>query len=139
MKLMTRFIATTILFIGISHSAAAQTAEDIVDKYLRAVGGLPALAKLESRHIVGTLSMSTPVGMISGSAEVFSQAPNKQRSIMKLDLSQLRMGQVTIDQRFNGESAYVMDPMQGNREITGNMLDNMKNAAFPSPFVGYKE
>ena len=58
---------------------------------------------------------------------------------MKVDLSAAGIGQVTIDQRFNGEIAYAIDSLQGNREITGNALDNMKAGSFPSPFLNYKE
>ena len=32
-----------------------------------------------------------------------------------------------------------MDSLQGNRDLTGNQLDNMKNASFPSPLLNYKE
>ena len=33
----------------------------------------------------------------------------------------------------------MLDNIQGNREITGNQLENMKNSMFPSPFLSYKE
>jgi hypothetical protein len=33
----------------------------------------------------------------------------------------------------------VMDTMQGNRDITGNQLDNMRNGSFPHPFLNYKD
>lgn len=140
MKVVARLLTVVVLLASLSQIAVAQTAEDIVDKYLKAIGGPAALSKLQSRHVVGTLSMTLPNGMaVSGTAEVFSQAPNKQRSTTTLDLSAVGMGKMTIDQRFDGESAFAMDPMQGNREITGNLLENMKNATFPTPFLNYKE
>jgi hypothetical protein len=140
MKIFARFLTAAILLAGLSQVAAAQTAEEIVDKYLKALGGPATLAKLQSRHVVGTLSLTAANGMvISGTAEVFSQAPNKQRTMMTADLSQMGMGKITVDQRFDGNSGFVMDPMQGNREITGGILDNMKNSAFPTPFLNYKE
>ena len=43
------------------------------------------------------------------------------------------------DQRFDGTTGYVSDTLQGNREITGNQLDNMKNTVFPSALLNYKE
>jgi hypothetical protein len=33
----------------------------------------------------------------------------------------------------------VLDSLQGNREITGNQLENMKNSSFPHPFLNYKD
>src|SRR5262249_4058892 len=59
--------------------------------------------------------------------------------LLKLDLSVAGMGTATVDQRFDGESAFVSDTLQGNRDITGNQLENLKNGIFPSPFLNYKE
>ena len=33
----------------------------------------------------------------------------------------------------------MLDSLQGNREVTGNQLDNMKNGSFPHPFLTYKD
>ena len=33
----------------------------------------------------------------------------------------------------------MLDTLQGNREITGNQLDNMRNTGFPHGFLTYKE
>ncbi len=32
-----------------------------------------------------------------------------------------------------------MDSLQGNRDITGNPLDNLRNSVFPSPLLIYKD
>ncbi|HEX9368391.1 MAG TPA: outer membrane lipoprotein-sorting protein, partial [Vicinamibacterales bacterium] len=48
-------------------------------------------------------------------------------------------GPMVVDQRFNGTSGYVLDSLQGNRDITGNQLENMRNSAFPTPFLNYRE
>jgi hypothetical protein len=122
-----------------SQLASAQTADEIVEKYLNALGGRAALAKLQSRHMSGTIALSTPAGNIPGSVEIFNEVPNKSRTLMKIDLSVAGMGEATIDQRFNGESGIALDTLQGNRDITGNQLENLKNAAFPTPFFNYKD
>ena len=44
-----------------------------------------------------------------------------------------------IDRRCDGKTAFESNSMTGDREITGNQLDNMLNASFPSPFLSYKE
>jgi hypothetical protein len=87
----------------------------------------------------GTMTLSTPGGDISGPVEFFNQKPNKSRTLIKLDLTSLGAGPMTIDQRFDGISGYVLDTMRGNRDITGNQLENMKNTTFPSPLLDYKE
>ena len=139
MKLLIRLLGITILIGSLSTIASAQTAEEIVAKYLDALGGRATLAKLESRHVVGTVALTTPAGAVPGTAEVFSQAPNKSRTLLKIDLSAFGQGELTMDQRFDGESAVAIDSRQGGRDITGAQLDNLRNTAFPSPFLNYKE
>ena len=34
---------------------------------------------------------------------------------------------------------YILDNLQGNGEITGDLLENLKNATFPTPLLAYKE
>lgn len=116
----------------------AQTADEVIDKSLTAIGGRAALEKLKSRSTIGTITLSTPAGDIQGSIEVLNATPNKTRSLIKADLTALGAGELVLDQRFNGTSGYMLDSLQGDREITGNQLDNMRNASFPHPFLNYK-
>ncbi|MGH9147211.1 MAG: hypothetical protein ACRD1Q_10915, partial [Vicinamibacterales bacterium] len=82
---------------------------------------------------------TSPVGELSGTIEVFVKAPNKSRTLVKLDLSAVGGGQVVSDQRFDGATGYVIDTFNGNREITGSQLDALRNASFPSPLLNYRE
>jgi zinc protease len=59
--------------------------------------------------------------------------------VIKIDLSQFGAGELTLDQRFDGAAGYILDSMNGNRDVTGNQLDNMANSGFPTPFLKYKE
>jgi len=138
MKTALRLLVT-IAAVARAHTAVAQTADEIVEKYLTAVGGREALAKLTSRTMTGTITIATPQGDLSGPVEIYAQAPNKSRTLVKLDLSAFGAGQMTVDQRFDGTAGYVIDTLQGNRDITGGQLENMRNAAFPSPLLNYKE
>ena len=128
-----------VLLVGWAGGASAQTAEEIVERSLTALGGRAAHAKLKSRSSSGTIVLSTPAGDIKGTIEVLNAAPNKTRTLIKADLTALGAGELVVDQRFDGSSGYVLDTLQGNREITGNQLDNMRNSSFPHPFLGYKE
>jgi len=119
--------------------ALAQTADEIVEKHIAASGGRAAYAKITSRTAAGTITVTTPIGDLSGNIEVFSKKPNKSRTLIKLDLTAVGAGQMTSDQRFDGTSGYVMDTLQGNRAIEGSQLDAMKNGSFPSPLLTYKE
>ena len=118
--------------------ASAQTADEVIEKSITAMGGRAAFAKVKTRVATGELSIGTPAGDIAGTVEMYGAPPNKQRTVIKADLSQFGAGQMVIDQRFDGTTAYAMDSMQGNREITGSQLENMKAQGFPHPFLNYK-
>lgn len=119
--------------------ALAQTADEVVEKHIAASGGRAAYAKITSRTAAGTITVTTPVGDLSGNIEVYSKKPNKSRTLIKLDLSAVGAGQMVSDQRFDGTTGYVMDSLQGNRTIEGSQLDAMRNGSFPSPLLTYKE
>jgi len=138
MKAMKTPLLVAALIFTFGHIAAAQTADDVVEKYLAAIGGRAALAKVTSRSTTGTITLALPNGPVSGTIEILNQQPNNVRSVTKLDLTSLGAGQLIRDQRFDGTAGYVLDSLQGNREITGNQLDNLKNAAFPTPLLTYK-
>jgi hypothetical protein len=132
-------LALTLLLAGWAQATPAQTADEVIDRCLAAMGGRAAFSKLVSRSTTGTITLSTPAGDITGSIETLNAAPNKSRSTIKADLSAFGAGQMTREQRFDGKSGYVMDTLQGNRAITGNQLDNLRNGSFPHPFLNYKE
>ena len=138
MKGLSSLSLVSLLLIS-PHVASAQTADEVVEKCLTALGGRAAHGKLKSRSAAGTITLSTPAGEISGSIETLNQAPNKSRTLIKADLSALGAGQLVVDQRFDGSSGYVMDTLQGNRDITGNQLDNLRNGSFPNPLLNYKQ
>lgn len=136
-------VLKTILLAGLvltwGHSASAQTADEIVEKYLTAVGGRAALGKLTSRSTSGTMTLSTPAGDISGPIDTINQRPNKVRTLINLDLTPLGAGPMVLDQRFDGTSGYALDSLRGDHDITGGQLETMKNSEFPTPFLNYKD
>jgi hypothetical protein len=137
MNAPVRIITALGVVVATASLAAAQTADEIVEKHLAATGGRAALGKLVSRVLSGTITVTTPVGEFSGPVEVINQAPNKSRTLIKLDLGAAG-AQMTVDQRFDGTNGYVLDSLQGNRDITGDQLEAMRNAIFPTPFLNYK-
>lgn len=138
-KLAFTSVLSILLIPSLVSSASAQTADEIVEKHLAALGGRAALEKLTSRSAAGTIVISTPNGDISGSVEIFAKAPNKSRVAMQLDLSAMGLTDpMYIDQKFDGTTGWALNSLQGDTEITGNPLDNMRNSVFPTPLLGYK-
>jgi hypothetical protein len=119
--------------------AYPQTAEDIVERHLAAMGGRAALEKLTSRVTTGTISVSTPGGDLTGSVTVYNKGANKSRTLVRIDASQFGLGQIVQDQRFNGTSGYALDTLNGNREIAGDQLETARSNTFPSPLLNYKD
>lgn len=135
---MAMRLAVAVVVLVSAHAAWAQTAEELIEKSLTALGGRAAHEKIKTRSMTGTITLGTPAGDIPGTIEITNALPNKTRTLIKADLTSLGVGPLVIDQRFDGQSGYVLDSLQGNRELTGNMLDNMRNSGFPHVFLSYK-
>jgi hypothetical protein len=139
MTRLVRSVVASALVVGWAHAAAAQTADEIIEKHLAAIGGRAALGKLTSRMMAGTFTVSTPAGEFSGPLEIWNQAPNKTRTLINLDLANVGVGKITIDQRFDGVTGYAIDTLQGNRDITGDKLEALRAGYFPTPLLNYKQ
>jgi len=115
---------------------AADTVQSVIDKHLAAMGGREALMKITSRKSTGTVSISSPAGDLTGPIELYSKTPTKSRAILSLDLAAVGgPGMLTIEQIFDGVTGWSLNPMQGDQEITGAQLENMRGNFFPSPFL----
>ena len=66
MRTFSRRLVLAVLVLGWTPSAFAQTADDVIEIYLAAIGGRAALGKLTSRTTTGTIMLSTPGGDVSG-------------------------------------------------------------------------
>ena len=131
--------ALMMVVLAVALPSAAQTADELIEKSVAAMGGRAAFAKIKTRTMSGTITLNTPGGDIPGTIEIFNALPNKARTVIKADLSAFGAGLLEIDQRFDGQTGFVLDSLQGNRDVTGNQLDNLRNAGFPHPLVTYKE
>ena len=134
---MIRILSVTLLVMCAS-SALAQSADEIVEQHLTAIGGREALQRIRTRVSTGTVAVETAVGKIPGTVEAFAKAPNKSRSLVTLDLSSLGAGKVVNDQRFDGTTGYVIDTLNGNRDITGAQLEALRNSGFPTVWLDYR-
>lgn len=132
-------LVVVLIVLAWAQASPAQTVEEVIEKSLAALGGRAAHAKVKTRAMAGTITLTTPAGDIPGTIEIWNALPNKARTLIKADLSAFGAGPLEIDQRFDGQIGYVLDTLQGNRDITGNQLDNLRNTGFPHVFMTYKE
>lgn len=143
MFLMKRYpmvlLAAMAVLFSVSSGAAVQTADEVVEKHLAALGGRAALGKLTTRRAAGTVTITTPNGDISGPIEINSKAPNKTLAVMKIDMTPLGLADtMTLQQKFDGTAGWTLNSLQGDSPISGNQLENMRNGSFPSPLMTYK-
>jgi hypothetical protein len=97
---------------------AMPTVDQILDKYVQALGGKAAMDKITS--IASKGSIEIPTFGISGTVETWGKAPNK--SGVRLDID----GFGIIQEGFNGTVAFAQDPQTGLREKTGAELAGEK-------------
>jgi outer membrane lipoprotein-sorting protein len=140
MTYIMRAAGLLVLAIAFAAPARAQTADEVVEKHLAALGGREALGKLTSRHATGTVVLTTPAGDLSGPFESYAKAPNKMRISMQIDTTAVGgPGTMTVEQKFDGTKGWMLNSLQGDTEMTGNLLDNMRNGGFPSPLLTFKQ
>lgn len=129
---------SVVVLLAWAHTASAQTADEIIEKSIAAMGGRAAMEKIKTRVMTGTIGLRTPVGDVAGDIEVTNATPNKSRTLINVDLTSLGAGPMRVDQRFDGTTGFVLDSLQGDRPITGDQLAGMKANSFPHVFLNYK-
>jgi len=117
-------LAASVLLLA-SASAAAQTAgpsvDDILNHYIRALGGKAAIQKLTSRVGKGTITI-TGAG-IEGTLQAWMMYPNKLLAVIELP------GIGTLRQGFDGTLGWAQDPQGELRVVTGAELADLRRSA----------
>lgn len=113
---------TALKATAATSSEAAPTVEQVLDKYVEALGGRAAIEKVKSRVSVGTAEI---VGLDKkGTVEVYEQAPNKTLHVVKIP------GVVAWANGFNGTVAWEFNPENGSiEEKKGSALNSVKAAS----------
>ncbi len=102
---------------GASASVPTLTADQILENYIKAIGGREAWKKLTTRISTGTIDV--PAMNLSGLVMVKEKAPN--RSVFTVNFN----GAV-FQQGFDGATGWSSDPQNGLREQTGDELAETK-------------
>lgn len=109
-------------------AAAAQTltVEQILDRYVKAIGGRAGMEKLNSRESRGSFEIvGTP---LKGTVENYNKAPNRLASFIRVS------GLGDFFEGHDGKISWTLDPTNGLRERSGTEL---AQARFDAEF--YKE
>ena len=106
-----------------SSSTTLPSARQVIDSYVKAIGGRDAVLGRKSLHVVATVDV--PAQGMKADVES-SQMPNKLVSKTTLQ------GIGEILQGYDGTTAWAIDPMQGPRLLSGKELDQMKMRADPN-------
>ena len=125
------FTLSTLFLLFTVGSLSAQTAEEVIDNYLEAIGGKDALSKITSMKITGIAKaqgMDFPIVM-------YQKAPGKQRMDMVFQ------GQEITQMAFDGETGWGVNFMTMQTEKWGQEESATMKAEmdFPNPFLNYAD
>lgn len=101
-----------------SRTQGPKTAQQVIDRYVEAIGGKTALGDIKSRMTKGTVEI-VPMG-VKGTFETVA-AP-AARSVSKLNLA----GIGEMMEGTDGTKGWAINPIQGSRERTGKELEQYK-------------
>jgi hypothetical protein len=98
-------------------ASATASADQVLNRYVEAIGGRAAWKKLTSRVSTGTIDV--PEMQISGTVEFHEKAPNRLLRVIILNGASFRQG-------FDGTNGWTDDPQDGLRSQTGAELEDTR-------------
>lgn len=128
---LKRFTLFTMA-IAITFISQAQTADEILANYFENTGGIDKWKAMKNMKAIG--NTPTPNGDVNFT--MFAKAPNKLK--VEVDLGGSKM----VPQAYDGETAWMLNPMAGNQaqklpEDQAKMI--AEDASFEDDFINYKE
>ena len=126
-----KIVSLVVAFIGLSFISSAQTAEDIIDKYIQNLGGIEKLNSIKSIEMKAKVDyggMSIPIQMIS---------LRDGRTISKISFQGQEMSQGAYDGTTSwGTNFMTMKPEKNDAETTENV--KRQSSDFMTPMMDYK-
>lgn len=119
---MKKQLITLLALVAIPVLSFAQTADEILDKHIAALGGADKIAALKTMNIEQSMS-------IMGN-EMTSKSVYRVGESMRSDISVMGSEMTMV---FNGDKSWMVSPMQGVTSPT-DMPDAMKKAAKTSAY-----
>jgi hypothetical protein len=104
-----------------SRPRATMTADQVLERYIEAIGGRAARAKVSTLVAKGTVEY---VGVpLSGTIEVYAKAPDKILEVMTIPSAGSLM------RGYDGVTGWASNPREGSRVLTGAELASVKRSA----------
>ncbi len=100
---------------------ALPTVDQILDKFVKAVGGKEAAGKITSQVLKGSLDI--PNFGATGAMEIYAKSPNKYLTVAEVQ------GYGSVKSGFNGTKGWTEDPQAGISEMSPEMLASIKRDA----------
>jgi outer membrane lipoprotein-sorting protein len=124
-------LLTAALFLPLC--ASAQTADDIIAKYVEARGGLAKIKSVQSERVSGTIVFAPTV---QGAFVVERERPMKMHMEIKLS-------DITMIRTYDGKSSgWIYNPTGENPSVKPMTSEDLRNildeADFEGPFIDYK-
>ena len=104
-----------------SDSENLPSAEEILQKFIKAIGGEAAYKEHESQHATGTVDLGAQ--QMSGSMEIFAARPNKLLMIIEMP----GVGKITTG--YNGEIGWMNNPLTGPMILPEATLEQIATQA----------
>ncbi|MBT8221342.1 MAG: outer membrane lipoprotein-sorting protein [Bacteroidia bacterium] len=127
---MLRFLTLSLLF-AFSATLSAQTADEVIDNYLEAIGGKEKLESLQSMKIVGESASQWG----NSSMTVIQKAPNMLKRIINAAGSDMTFA-------YDGKTAWTINPWQSGgkpQKIEGERAKEFENQEMADPFLDYAD
>lgn len=126
-----RGMLCTGLVAAMAATAAAESAEDVINKSIKAQGGREALTGLKSLERKGKVAVDGAFGQMEGSVEEVAIPGKKARRFLDLTAFQQKDG-------WDGKVAW-RDGMMGLQEVEGDEANLIKQVAELNPFLALAE
>src|SRR2546422_11657530 len=111
---------------GKATSASLPTVDEVLDKYVQAMGGKDALEKVTTRVMKGSIELPATGdagSIVPGTIEIYMKAPNKRMLMVNIP------GNGTDRRGYNGKAGWYVDPDEGPKDLSGADLGALKGEA----------
>ena len=107
-------------------SVSLPSVDQVLDRYVQAIGGKDALDKVTTRVMKGSIELPATGdagSIVPGTIEIYMKAPNKRMLMVNIP------GNGTDRRGYNGKAGWYVDPDEGPKDLSGADLDALKGEA----------